>query len=54
MESISSTSQPEAETTTLELPLSKDTSFLQKSTALKVAALAVVGMFGFFILCRKS
>ena len=54
MESISSTSQPEAETTTLELPLSKDTSFLQKSTALKVAALAVVGMFGFFILSQST
>ena len=47
-------SQPKPELTELEQTSRKSTFSLQKSTALKVAAMALVGVFGFFILSQTT
>jgi len=51
---INASSQPEPDTIELERPSRKSPSFLQKSTGLKVAAMALVGLFGFFILFKPT
>jgi len=51
---ISSSSQPEPDTIKLEQPSSKSSFILQKSKALKVAAIAALGVFGFYVLSQTT
>jgi len=47
-------SQPEPDITELEQPSKTSASFFQKSTALKLAAMALIGVFGFFITSQTT